>query len=101
MGKLPGKIVFSMILFTSGFLTAIYLLVPSPAAASAQVHPEHTMNSTQDVQPATGIIDVNSQEWVLQVRSGIDTFICFAEEYTLRAADLIRSQMGQGSDQGG
>ena len=99
MGKLPGKIVFSMIVYTAGFLTAIYLLVPSPAHASDQISQGETLSRLQDMQPAAGIIDINSQEWILTVRTGIDTCISFAEEYALRAADLIRSKMEQGNNQ--
>ena len=101
MGKLPGKIVFSLILYATGFLTAIYLLVPSPANASEQIRSGETTTQSQDAQPVTGKIDINSQEWILTARAGIDTAIRFAEEYALRAADLIREKTGQGSDQGG
>jgi hypothetical protein len=49
----------------------------------------------------TGHPDITSQAWAVSVRSKIDICIRFAEEYALRAADLIRSHMGQGSDTSG
>lgn len=97
MGKLPGKIVFSMILYGAGFITAIYLLVPSSVNAADQAQASETVNQLQDTQTATGIAAVGSQDWAVTVRTGIDTCIEFAEEYALQAADLIRSKMGQGT----
>ena len=88
-----------MILYSAGFLTAIYLLVPSPAQASGQTQQGETISRQQETHSVAGIIDINEQEWILTARTGIDTCISFAEEYALRAADLIRSKMGQGNSQ--
>ena len=95
MGRLPGKILFSLILYAAGFVTAVYLLVPSSVQASDQPQTGEIITPSQDVHTADSI-DINSQEWIRNVRTGIDMCICFAEEYALRAADLIRSKMGQG-----
>lgn len=95
MGKLPGKILFSLILYAAGFATAIYLLVPSPVQAD-QTQACESFDRSYDAQHATANAGIVSQPWVLKVRVGIDDCIQFAEEYALRAADVIRSNMGQG-----
>lgn len=96
MGKLPGKILFSLILYAAGFATAIYLLVPSPVQAADQTQACETTDWSYDAQYATVNAGIASHQWVLKVRVGIDDCIQFAEEYALRAADFIRSNMGQG-----
>jgi len=96
MGKLPGKILFMMILYGAGFLTAIYLLVPSSAQAADQINHGDAL-SRQDETTGTGDFQINSMDWVVSVRTGIDTCITLAEEYALRAADVIRAQTGQGT----
>ena len=97
MGKLPGKILFMMILYSAGFLTAIYLLVPSSTQAAEQTQNGVALSQQHSGQTATGNLTLNSTEWVVPIRTGIDTCIAFAEEYALRAADVIRTQTGQGN----
>ena len=97
MGKLPGKILFMMILYGAGFLTAIYLLVPSPAQAAEQTQKGVARSQSQNQQMGTGDFQINSMDWVVSVRTGIDTCITLAEEYALRAADMIRVNTGQGT----
>jgi hypothetical protein len=101
MGKLPGKIVYAMILFGAGFITAIYLMVPSPANAAGQTQVSDSSQTSQAAQPVATDSGVIPQDWMIQVRTGIDTCINFAEEYALRAADMIRSHTGQGNPRSG
>ncbi|MHC5162848.1 MAG: hypothetical protein ACYSO4_07000 [Planctomycetota bacterium] len=83
MGPWQNKILFTLFLYGAGFVTAVYFLTPCQSQQE-QSNP-----------------DSNSRDWAIKIRSGIDTSIHFAEEYALRAADLIRSKMGQGNDQSG
>ncbi|MEN8126705.1 MAG: hypothetical protein ABFR90_02750 [Planctomycetota bacterium] len=99
MGSLRSKILFTMIVYCSGIVTAVYFLVPSSTAAADQTQAGEMSTGSQQAQILTGHPDINSQVWAISVRTGIDTCISFAEEYALRVADLIRSQMEQDSDQ--
>ena len=100
MGSWQNKILYTLIIFGAGFVTAVYFMVPSTAAADSTHNGEmSTVASQAQAMPAHP--DITSQAWAVSVRSGIDTCIRFAEEYALRAADLIRSQMGQGGDRDG
>ena len=100
MGSWQNKILYTLIVFGAGFVTAVYFLVPSPAAADGAQVGEMSPGASQ-ANAMTGHPDITSQAWAISVRTGIDTCIRFAEEYALRAADLIRSHMGQGSDRSG
>ncbi|MHC4524834.1 MAG: hypothetical protein ACYSU8_04785 [Planctomycetota bacterium] len=99
MGSWRSKILFTLIIYGAGFVTAVYFLAPCPVQASDQTQQGETIVRSHGAQTVTDNASINSQEWVTTVRTGIDTCIRFAEEYALRAADLIRSQMGQGNDQ--
>ena len=101
MGSWQSKILFTLVVFGAGFVTAVYFLVPCSAAAAEQTRIGEMSTGSCQAQAVTGRPDITSQAWAVSVRSGIDTCIRFAEEYALRAADLIRSHMGQGSDQSG
>ena len=94
MGPWQNKILFTLFLYGAGFVTAVYFLTPCPVQAADQVQTGQSHIQSQQEQP-------NSHDWAIKIRSGIDTSIHFAEEYALRAADLIRSKMGQGNDQSG
>jgi hypothetical protein len=101
MGSWQSKILFTLIVFGAGFVTAVYFLVPSSAAAADGTQSGEMRTVSSQAQSMTGHPDITSQAWALSVRSGIDICIRFAEEYALRAADVIRSHMGQGSDPSG
>jgi len=90
MGQWQNKILFTLILYGAGFVTAVYLLTPDPAQAA-----EHAQASVWS-QDATAEAGTHSHAWAVKIRAGIDTGIDFAEEYALRVADLIRAKMKQG-----
>jgi hypothetical protein len=98
MGPWQNKILFTLFLYGAGFVTAVYFLTPCPVQAADQVQTGQSHIQSQQEQSNP---DSNSRDWAIKIRSGIDTSIHFAEEYALRAADLIRSKMGQGNDQSG
>lgn len=101
MGSWQSKILFTLIVFGAGFVTAVYFLVPPSAADAEQTRIGEMSTGASHAIAMTGHPDITSQAWAISVRSGIDICIRFAEEYALRAADVIRSHMGQGSDPSG
>jgi hypothetical protein len=98
MGQWQNKILFTLILYGAGFITAVYLLAPCPLQASDQTLTGETIPWSQHSQSMNTNAAMSSPAWALKVRAGIETCIHFAEEYALQAADLIRSKMGQGKD---
>ena len=78
------KIVCCLIFYCGGFLTAVYVLAPSRAAAQT---------GTQAHQSALGHVD--TQAWAAKVRGGINQAIRFAEDNALRAAAVIAAHTGQ------
>ncbi|MCD6174833.1 MAG: hypothetical protein J7K65_03575 [Planctomycetes bacterium] len=95
MGHWQSKFLFSVVLYGAGFLTAVYFLAPKPVSAADQSQTAETSSWLQPAQAVSGNID--SEVWIMKVRAGIDTSIHFAEEHALKVANLIRSQMAQGS----
>jgi len=97
MGHWQSKFLFSVVLYGAGFLTAVYFLAPKPVSAADQSQTAETSSQLQPAQAVTASVGINSKVWITKVRAGIDTSIHFAEEHALKVADLIRSQMAQGS----
>ena len=99
MGSWQSKILFTLIVFGAGFVTAVYFLVPPSAAVADQTRIGEMSTGASQANAITGHPDITSQAWAVSVRSGIDICIRFAEEYALRAADVIRVHTGQGTPQ--
>lgn len=99
MGKWQSKILFTLILYAAGFVTAVYLLAPCPVQAADNAQDGQTQSWSQQAKTVIAKAQTSSPEWALKIRSGIDACIDFAEEHALQAADLIRSKMGQGKTQ--
>ena len=96
MGRLPSKFLFSIVLYSAGFVTAVYFMAPNSASAADQSRDSHEAGfRLQSAQTVTAGID--SKVWISKIHAGIDTSIHFAEENALKVANLIRSQMAQGS----
>lgn len=103
MGHWRSKILFSLILYCAGFITAIYFLAPVSAQASTDSQAggfSGFSGGSQSAHTAAGNAGIDSQALAASIRRGVDTCIRFAEENALRAADLFRSKMGQGSSEG-
>jgi hypothetical protein len=84
MGHWRLKIVFCLIFYCGGFLTAIYVLAPSTASAQ-------TVAGTQ----TASLANVDTEAWAGKLRAGIEKAKCFAEDNALRAAEVIRSKIQQ------
>ncbi|MCI0498500.1 MAG: hypothetical protein L0Y36_02310 [Planctomycetales bacterium] len=99
MGRWRSKILFSLILYSAGFITAVYFLTPVSAQASPDSQAGELSGWSQNAHSAVGGNTSDSPAWAVSIRRGINTCVRFAEEYTLRAADLFRSKMEQGKSQ--
>ena len=99
MGRLPSKFLFSVILYSAGFVTAVYFLAPHPVLAADQIQTAETSSRLQPAQAAAANMGIDSIVWIMKVRAGIDTSIHFAEEHALKVANLIRAKIAQGNDQ--
>ena len=97
MGHWQSKFLFSVVLYGAGFLTAVYFLAPKPVSAADQSQTAETSSWLQPAQAVVANTGIDSKIWIAKVRAGIDTSIHFAEEHALKVANLIRSQMAQGS----
>lgn len=97
MGRWRGKILFTLIVYCSGFLTAVYFLAPVSAAALPETQSEGQLSRLPAGEAFSGSAGIDYPAWAASIRSGIDICIRFAEENALRAADLFRSKMGQSS----
>jgi hypothetical protein len=98
MGQWQCKFLFSAVLYAAGFLTAVYFLAPDPALASDQSQSAKSVSHLQPTQAADARI--GSKVWISKIRAGIDTTINFAEEQSIRVAELIRAKMAQTSNPG-
>lgn len=96
MGHWQSKFLFSVVLYGAGFVTAVYFLAPHPVSAADQGQTIETSFRLQPAHTATENTEADSKIWMMKVRAGIDTSIHFAEEYALRVADFIRSEIAQG-----
>lgn len=78
------KFVCCLIFYCGGFLTAVYVLAPSTAAAKTDTETQNAV-----------FANVDAQAMAAKLRGGIDKAIRFAEDNALRAAEVIRAQKGQ------
>lgn len=99
MGGFRAKILFTLFTFCAGFGTAVYLMTPSSAQAAGETPAlESNLWSRHIVRGGPEGTGNDPKEWAVEMRTVIDTCVRFAEENALRAADTIRSKMGQGNN---
>ena len=65
MGSWQSKILYTLIIFGAGFVTAVYFLVPSPAAAAELAQNGEMSTGSCQTQNTAGCPDIISQEWAL------------------------------------
>jgi uncharacterized protein involved in exopolysaccharide biosynthesis len=82
------KLVFLLVIYAAGFLTAIYCLAPSP---------EH--KSHESLQVARARATLQSEELARSVSSGVHKCLDFSKEAAKEAAKLIREKIQQAQAQ--
>jgi hypothetical protein len=85
-----GKLLFAMIVYAAGFLTAIYVLAPSGLQAAGGRNGESGWQekTTEQAWAQTPV-------WAASVREGMSKVMSFAEEQSLRLAETIKTQLAQ------
>ncbi len=92
MGGWRTRLFFSLILYCTGFLTAVYLLAPSPAASSGgKVSCQRSMGSNQGTEHA----GVDWQDRAATMRAGMDKAFSFAEDNADRAIQAVKAWIDQ------
>ena len=92
MGRWRTKMLFSLILYGAGFVTAVYVLAPSPAAASGGTG---VCERSFGVRQGTEEAGFSSQDRAAQMRAGIDKAVSFAEDNAVKAFRAAKVQLDQ------
>ena len=92
MGRWRGKILFALILYAAGFLTAIYTLAPSDLQAAGT---QDGLADSGTQEQTTQRAGIDTQAWAASVRVGMSKAMSFAEEQALRFAEAIKTRMAQ------
>jgi len=98
MGRWRTWLLFNLILYGAGFATAVYVLAPSPAAASdGRGTCERSMGSNLGTEEA----GFSSQEWAVKMRAGMDMVKSFAEENAVKGAQAVKVWIDQRRQESG
>lgn len=97
MGRWRGRLLFALILYSAGFLTAIYVLAPSDLQASGSRN--GLSGWSQDGTTERNGFD--SQAMAASVKAGLSKTMSFAEEQAVRLAETIKTQMAQSAHDNG
>lgn len=97
MGRWRGKILFTMIVYAAGFLTAIYVLAPSAIQSVADGNGLSGRIQDETTQRA----GFDGQAWAASARAGMNKAIAFAEEQALHLAEQLKTSMQQSTPEAG
>ena len=92
MGRWRTKMLFSLILYSAGFMTAVYVLSPSPAIASDG---NQTCQRSKGSNLGTEEAGFSSQDWAVKMRAGMDKVKSLAEENAARGAQAAKAWIDQ------
>jgi hypothetical protein len=92
MGKWRTRLLFNLILYSAGFATAVYVLAPSPAAASDG---SRTCERSMGLHSGTAEAGFGSQDWAIQMRAGMDKVKSFAEENAIKGIQAVKVWVDQ------
>ena len=98
MGCWRTKMLFSLVLYSAGFMTAVYLLVPSTANASDGVR---TCERSKGSNLGTEQAGFSSQEWAVKMRAGMDKVRYLAEEHAVKGFYAAKAWIDQQRQQNG
>ena len=91
MGQWRTKLLTSLILYSAGFITAVYVLAPPPApTADGSGTGERYMWSSGTEQAG-----FSSQDRAAAIRAGMDRVIRFAEENAVKGIRAAKAQIDQ------
>ncbi len=92
MGRWRTTLMFSLILYCAGFITAVYVLAPPPETAY-----DDEGNDEYYAQRQTQVDDTGacSQQRIAAMRAGMDTVIHFAEEHAVKAIRALKARIAQ------
>jgi len=92
MSQWRTRLLWSLILFSAGFMTAVYVLAPSPATPSGgQRSCQRSMGSNQGTEHA----GVDWQDRAATMRAGMDKAFSFAEDNAVRAFQSVKGWIDQ------
>ncbi len=86
-----GKLLFAMIVYAAGFLTAIYAIAPSKLQVAGSRNGPSGWHQEQTAEQA----GAETPAWAASVRVGMSRAVSFAEEQALRLAGTIKTRMAQ------
>lgn len=91
MGRWRGKVLFALILYAAGFVTAIYVLAPSDLQAANSRNGQSGWAQEGTAERA----GFDSQAFAASVKVGMSKAASFAEEKALQLAETIKAGMAQ------
>jgi hypothetical protein len=97
MGQWRTKVLHSLILFSTGFATAVYVLAPPPAEEAD----ETPTVAGSEQRPAHIEYPGHAQDRAVQMRAGMDKAMSFAEEYAVKAFRAAKLQLDNWRQQRG
>lgn len=97
MGRWRSKLLFAMIVYAAGFLTAIYVLAPSDIQAVAGGNGP----SGRILDETTQRAGFDGRAWAASARAGMDKARAFAEEQALHFAEKFKTSMQQSTPEAG
>jgi len=93
MRRLRGKILFMLIVYFSGFATAIYTLSPG----SEEKIGGFTTNSTSRIESLSSGFE--SEKFTEKMRSGVSKCLSFAGEKSVQIRELIKAELSERQSQ--
>jgi len=79
----------ALIIYFSGFATAIYYLAP----ASDEVKASEKSSRRLDIRGRTS--EFRKQEWAATAETSLKTFVSFAEEKAVQLGEFIRAKLAE------
>lgn len=92
MGRWRTKVLHSLILFSAGFATAVYVLAPPPPDGDDGTP---TSGCSGWIQAQSEQPGHSAQDRAVQVRAGLDKAVNFAEENAVKIVRAAKLQLDQ------
>lgn len=91
MGQWRTKLLKSIILYSAGFITAVYVLAPSPAPTTDGGGTGERYMWSSGTEEA----GFSSQDRAATMRAGLDKVIRFAEDNAVKGIRAVKAQIDQ------
>ncbi len=92
MGHWRTKLLTSIVLYGAGFITAVYVLAPSPAQVPKDREISERVAWSNQWNNESG---ASSQDRAAAMRAGMDKVIRFAEEHAVKGMRAVKAQIDQ------